>query len=83
MDAKLLNKLMAIQKDIDQEKVLKAKIKKAKLNTNKVVVFKTESNKLGAIIPSNMKICGLNRFATKHIEEIEKFKNNDSKILKL
>ena len=40
-------------------------------------------NKLGVIIPSNMKICGLNRFATEHVEEIEEFKNNEEKLLKL
>ena len=83
MDAKLLNKLMAIQENIVAEKKLKEQIKKSKKDGTRVVVFKTESNKLGVIIPSNMKICGLNRFATKHVEEIEEFKNNEEKLLKL
>lgn len=83
MDAKLLNKLMAIQENIVAEKKLKEQIKKSKKDGTRVVVFKTESNKLGAIIPSNMKICGLNRFATEHVEEIEEFKNNEEKLLKL
>ena len=83
MDAKLLNKLMAIQENIVAEKKLKEQIKKSKKDGTRVVVFKTESNKLGVIIPSNMKICGLNRFATEHVEEIEEFKNNEEKLLKL
>ena len=83
MDAKLLNKLMAIQENIAAEKKLKEQIKKSKKDGTRVVVFKTESNKLGVIIPSNMKICGLNRFATEHVEEIEEFKNNEEKLLKL
>ena len=83
MDAKLLNKLMAIQENIAAEKKLKEQIKKSKKDGTRVVVFKTESNKLGVIIPSNTKLCGLNRFALKNEEDLTEFKNNDEKILRL
>jgi len=88
MDPKLLAKVTALYEKINAEREEKKQLKKieklAKAGKKGFTVFKTESNKLGVVIPEGIKANGLSRFESKHHDTIQEFLNdNTGKLLKL
>jgi len=88
MDSKILAKITEVYERINAEKEAKKLAKKIKDAASRAekgnyVVFKTENNKLGVVIPSNIGINALNRFTIKNSEAINEFKNSNNKTLKL
>lgn len=87
MDANLLSKVTALYNKINAEKLEKQQLKKlekiAKSGKKGFTVFKTESNKLGVVLPDGITANGLNRFAVKNAETLEDFKNSVDKTIKL
>ena len=84
MDQEILDKLMLIlgRKTTKQKEI--AKFKKAKQNTKvTLVIIKTESGKLNAIIPEGMHVTSYHNALERFNEKIEAFKCSNEKLIRI